>query len=73
MIAMDATIISADARNKSTPEVPLGVTGGKTRSEYMFSALPQVADIVRSAFYDLAIPLVSRITAFWLQTIPGEL
>jgi len=25
---------------------PLGVTGGKTRCEYMFSELPQIADIV---------------------------
>jgi hypothetical protein len=29
---------------------PLGVTGGKTASEYMFSELPQLGDIVRSAF-----------------------
>jgi hypothetical protein len=26
------------------------VTGGKTRGEYMFSGLPQVVDIVKSAF-----------------------
>jgi len=41
-----------------------GVTGGKAPSEYMFSELPQVADIVRSAFHHLANPLVLRITAF---------
>jgi hypothetical protein len=29
----------------------------------MFSELPQVADIVRSAF--------DQITAFWVRTIPG--
>ena len=29
---------------------PLGVTGGKTRREYMFSGLLQLADIVMSAF-----------------------
>src|SRR6516164_548557 len=31
---------------------PLRVTGGKTRSEYMFSALPQIADIARSEFHN---------------------
>jgi hypothetical protein len=30
---------------------PLGVTGGKTPGEYMYSALPQVDDIARSAFH----------------------
>src|SRR6516225_11711322 len=34
----------------------LWVTGGKTPSEYIFSELPQVADIARSAFHDLASP-----------------
>ena len=53
---------------------PLWVTGGKTPSEYIFSELTQVADIARSAFFhDLASPLVSQITAFWVQAIPGEL
>ena len=42
----------------------LWVTGGKTPSEYMFSELPLLADIVRSAFGHLENPLVSRITAF---------
>jgi hypothetical protein len=37
----------------------------------MFSGLPQIADIVRSAFHHLATPLVLRITAFWVRTIPG--
>ena len=37
----------------------LGVTGGKTRSEYIFSALPQIADITRSADH-----------AFWARAIP---
>ena len=32
------------------------VTGGKTPSEYMFSELPQVADIARSVFHHLANP-----------------
>ena len=36
----------------------------------MFSELPQVADIVRSAFDHLANPLVLRITAFWVRAIP---
>src|SRR6516165_2380669 len=35
-------------------ESRLGVTGGKTRSEYMFSALPQIADIARSVFHNSA-------------------
>jgi hypothetical protein len=50
---------------------PLGVTGGKTASEYMFSELPQLADIVRSAFDHLENRLVLRITAFWVRAIPG--
>ena len=33
----------------------------------MFSELPQVADIVRSAFDHLANPLVVQITAFWAR------
>ena len=37
---MDQVTVSDDRR--------LWVTGGKTRSEYMFSELPQIADIVRS-------------------------
>src|SRR6516164_8400441 len=49
----------------------LRVTSGKTPSEYMFSELPQVADIVRRAFDHLASPLVLQITAFWARTIPG--
>jgi len=52
---------------------PERVKGGKTPGEYMFSALPQVADIVRSAFHHLANSLVLQITAFWVQAIPGEL
>ena len=47
----------------------LWVTGGKTPSEYMFSELPQLADIVRSAFDHLENPLVLRITAFWVRAI----
>ena len=42
---------------------PLGHGGGKTPSEYIFSVLPQIADIVRSAFDHLANPRVLRITA----------
>ena len=38
----------------------------------MFSELPQVADIVRSAFHHSANPLVLRITAFWVRAILGE-
>ena len=33
---------------------PVWVTGGKTRSEYMFSALPRIADIARSEFHNTA-------------------
>jgi len=43
------------------------VTNGKTPSEYIFSELPQVADIARSAFSLLARPLVLQITAFWVR------
>ena len=50
---------------------PERVKGGKTPGEYIFSELPQVADIARSAFHDVASPLVSKITAFWVQAIPG--
>ena len=49
----------------------LWVTSGKTPSEYMFSELAQVADIVRSVFDHLANPLVLQITAFWARAIPG--
>ena len=52
---------------------PFRVTDGKTPSEYIFSELPQVADIARSVFHDLASALVSQITAFWVRAIPGEL
>ena len=52
---------------------PLSLTGGKTRSEYIFSEFPQVADISGSAFHDLVSPLVSQIMAFWVQAIPGDL
>src|SRR6516162_5069319 len=48
----------------------LGVTGGKTRSEYIFSELPQVADIARTAFLSSASPLVLQITPFWVRVIP---
>ena len=34
-----------------SPGLPPWVTGGKPESEYMCSALPQVADIARSAFH----------------------
>jgi hypothetical protein len=37
------------------------VTSGKNRREYMFSGLPQVADIVRSAFEYLANPPQLRV------------
>jgi hypothetical protein len=52
---------------------PFWVTSGKTPSEYMFSELPQVADIVRSAFDHLANPLVLQITAFWARAFQAEL
>ena len=52
---------------------PLSLTGGKTRSEYIFSEFPQVADIARSGFHHVASLLVSQITAFWVQAIPVEL
>jgi len=47
----------------------LWVTDGKTPSDDMFSELPQVADIVRSAFDHLSDP--TRITEFWVRAIPG--
>jgi len=37
----------------------------------MFSELPQLADVVRSAFDHLENSLVLRITAFWVRAIPG--
>ena len=51
-------------------EGQLWVTGGKTRSENMFSELLQLADIVRSAFHYSANLLVLQITAFWVRAIP---
>jgi hypothetical protein len=39
----------------------------------MFSELPQVADIVRSAFHHLANPLALRITAFGSEQFQAEL
>src|SRR6516165_2539505 len=48
------------------------VTNGKTPSEHIFSELPQVADIARTAFWPLTRPLVLQITAFWVQAIPGR-
>jgi hypothetical protein len=54
-------------------ELRLWVNGGKTPSEYIFSELPQVADIAKSAFHHLASLLVSQITAFWVRAIPAEL
>ena len=44
-----------------------------THAAALVIALPQVADIARSVFHDLASPLVLQITAFWVQAIPGEL
>jgi hypothetical protein len=37
----------------------------------MFSELPQLADMVRSAVDHSENPLVLRITAFWVRAIPG--
>ena len=51
-------------------ERPLWVTGGKTPSEYIFSELPQVADIVRSAFHHLATHWYCG-SLFWVQANPG--
>ena len=48
----------------------LAVTGGKTRSEYIFSELPQVADIVRSAFHHSANRSYCG-SRFWVRAIPG--
>ena len=52
---------------------PVRVTGGKTPNEDIFSALPQVSDIDRSAFDLWRRPLVLQITAFWVRAIPAEL
>src|SRR5262249_51761493 len=46
---------------------PLGVTGGKTRSEDMFSALAQIADIARSAFHDSANQPYCRSRVLWIM------
>jgi hypothetical protein len=63
--------VSDEKRTDDCQRRPVGVTGGKTPSEYIFSELPQLADIVRSAFDHLANPLVLRITAFWVRAIAG--
>jgi hypothetical protein len=71
MTVVDATIIWANALNDSTPALPHGVTGGKTPNKYMFSELPQIADVVRRVRRYSASSLVLQITAFWAQAIPG--
>jgi hypothetical protein len=53
-------------------EGPLWVTGGKIPSEYIFSELPQVADIVRSAFHHLATHWYCG-SLFWVQQFQAEL
>ena len=64
-------IAQAIVDGRQPRECPNRVTGGKTPSEYIFSELPQVADIAKSPFHHVASPLVSQITAFWVQAIPG--
>ena len=41
----------ADFANYELPEIGLWVTSGKTQYEYMYSGLPLIADIARSAFH----------------------
>src|SRR5262249_14409829 len=60
------------SRTRQFERQPLGgpkslvwVTCGKPPSEYIFSGLPQVADIFRSAFHHLG--LVLRMTSFWIR------
>jgi hypothetical protein len=51
-------------RSASPGGGPVWVTGGKTRSEYIFSELPQVADIRQERIFDdLASSIVTQITA----------
>jgi hypothetical protein len=62
------SLISTPMTMQGSPE---WVTGGKTPSEYIFSELPQVADIVRSAFHHLATHWYCG-SLFWVQAIPAQ-
>ena len=71
----DEHLPPSSAVRNSNMEGQLWVTGGKTRSEYMFSVLPQIADIARSEFSQFSQPTVLPITrsadhAFWARAIP---
>jgi hypothetical protein len=48
-------------------------TGSKTPSEYIFSELPQIGDIARSAFSPLTRPLVLQIWRSGSERFPAEL
>ena len=55
--------MSRETKLAASNEWLLRVTGDKTLSEPIFSELPRIADIVRSAFHHLASPLVLRSAA----------
>ena len=58
-------------RCRGPAEGPLWVTGGKTPSEDIFSELPQVADINRSAFTVGGGPPYCRSLHSGVRAIPG--
>jgi hypothetical protein len=65
------------SRTRQCERQPLGgpkslvwVKGGKTLSEYMFSGLLLIADVVRSAFHYFVEPTRTADHAFWVRAIP---
>jgi hypothetical protein len=70
---MPAGLDRPSARSDVCCQVLTPVTGGKTPSGDIFSALPQVPDIDRSAFHLWRRPLVLQITAFGPERLPAEL
>src|SRR5215831_13148588 len=48
----------------------LGVTGGKTLSEEMYSGLLLTAEVVRSAFHYFVEPTRTADHVFWVRAIP---
>ena len=60
------TIVEGTGQGRRTASYQIWLDGSS-----LFSELPQVADIARSAFHDLASSLVLQVTAFWVQAIPG--
>jgi hypothetical protein len=68
--ATDVRFPSVAAVSDEKDDRRLWVTGGKTRREYMFSGLPQIADIVRSAL-DIYEPTPTADRAFGRQAPPS--